>query len=1518
MQDRHDRRTTIDSEAHIDDATAHQVLPASATNKGIFNVKDYGAVGDGVTDDSAAVIAAEDAADEDGGILWFPPGTYKLSSNVPVSSNVTVLFVSGAKLSIDAGITFTINGTLAAGEYQIFSGDGTAAFAVSSAPYVLLEWWGGVGDDSTDCHAAFELAVTAALVVGEIFIPSGTYQVSDKVDNFAIDFLAFSRKGITIRGTGGQSVLKYTGTSGFLFELQNDAGTNAQGVNNVKFADLRIEAPNLTDIGGGIEFSHAAVNYVDRVTFVNFGTWLSKTTIAFVDSDPPEITDSGNNFVTAGKVAGQQITVFGSTSNDGHYTIDTVAGDGSSITLVAGDSLTAEAAGDNVRITNRNSRAVSLRGPAKTQTEDSFTHNADRDFTYTDAGVTEKFAIQFTPAISITRNMYQVSVTLTQDGSADGTIHAEIWSDSGGEPDAQIGLDSDVVYNKDITTDANGEIITFTFASMASRADLTNGVDYWIVLATENYTAGTLTLRVQTVGGAGQIFAIFDSTGPSWSTDDDGSNNVVVMRSPSQRNPIWTSLDHIFTQGDGAIGGPAIGVYTESGGTVIINNSTIYAARPLVADGTPQIRLDNTQLSAVVGINALEITGGTSSIDHSYLEGGSLVYDGGIRHTIDGTHIASFIAPTPGTPLVVDKTRKQRWRTSDPAVENRDYQYKLYTATRIMQGYDGTAGDYNNNNFNLSTDLSLVTDEYATAPGNAIEMAAASTSKGFMIFFNIAGDVALSLGTYIITCYARKTTGDTTTLRGLVNFQNEFGENIAQLAQIYTLTTEYLPYKFLLNITREDVDTRDGHRIVIRKNTTAGTVHVSHVELERLGVDTPFGHDIISYSAEESDDDGARASKHLFLAQKLDAETLDQNDFGDHDKWDTTGDFDDTGGNATYTHSGGSGTLTQNSSDFVVAAASFNRYRFQYTVSAASGSPAATITTSFARTAQTLDLTAGTHVLYFSSKSSPSDFVISATSSAAAGFTLDDVSLRKRIEQSALASITASHDGPNIDEKGKLEIALNDGNDGMSPTNAVTIDSRGDVTFAAAVTIGGETVFTPSATQVINAAGDSILANATSVVLDPDGNYTLTSAPTIPDGDQDQLLIIRCANSEANIVTVQDQDTLPGSNLQLHSTTRAITGKQPLLLMFDGDDWIEPAGDGDQGDTGLSGDTGTTGDTGVGDTGADSTVQGDTGSAGDTGAGDQGDTGQDSTVQGDTGSAGDTGIGDQGDTGTTNCSEVLDCLEPPLTIDTGNNRVGINETTPERDLEIRDSSNPQVRLTHTAGVDYTDFQVDGAGDLSIQPSGSNIEIQANLLPDTNLSRSLGSPGLEFDNAYVDDLFVNDDATIGDDLSVGDRLTVGGDFTLNGQVSSDLLSDSTLNDIGSATFPFGDIFLASGKTITIAGNGSVDGGGDLTLQANSGDLTLDASDAVVIGPVGGNISLSSSAAISLISVNDLILIGGANLELSASGGDIVLNTDVDFDYTMGASSKDPTTDAPDDWVEVKIGGNTFFLPAYTAS
>lgn len=78
---------------------------------------------------------------------------------------------------------------------------------------------------------------------------------------------------------------------------------------------------------------------------------LRGTTVAFNDNNPSAdtITDSDSGFLVAGFQSGDQITVSGSASNDGTYTVDSVT-DGT-ITLLGRNTLTTEVAGEIVKLT---------------------------------------------------------------------------------------------------------------------------------------------------------------------------------------------------------------------------------------------------------------------------------------------------------------------------------------------------------------------------------------------------------------------------------------------------------------------------------------------------------------------------------------------------------------------------------------------------------------------------------------------------------------------------------------------------------------------------------------------------------------------------------------------------------------------------------------------------------------------------------------------------------------------------------------------------------------------------------------------------------------------------------------------------------------------------------------------------------------------------------------------------------------------------------------------------------------
>lgn len=74
-----------------------------------LDVKEYGAAGDGIADDTAVIQAAINALPASGGMIRFPTGTYKITSALTVRSNLT-LRGSGRDKTVIAQVTANANG----------------------------------------------------------------------------------------------------------------------------------------------------------------------------------------------------------------------------------------------------------------------------------------------------------------------------------------------------------------------------------------------------------------------------------------------------------------------------------------------------------------------------------------------------------------------------------------------------------------------------------------------------------------------------------------------------------------------------------------------------------------------------------------------------------------------------------------------------------------------------------------------------------------------------------------------------------------------------------------------------------------------------------------------------------------------------------------------------------------------------------------------------------------------------------------------------------------------------------------------------------------------------------------------------------------------------------------------------------------------------------------------------------------------------------------------------------------
>jgi len=59
-------------------------------------------------------------------------------------------------------------------------------------------------------------------------------------------------------------------------------------------------------------------------------------------------------------------------------------------------------------------------------------------------------------------------------------------------------------------------------------------------------------------------------------------------------------------------------------------------------------------------------------------------------------------------------------------------------------------------------------------------------------------------------------------------------------------------------------------------------------------------------------------------------------------------------------------------------------------------------------------------------------------------------------------------------------------------------------------------------------------------------------------------------------------------------------------------------------------------------------------------------------------------------------------------------KVGVGTTGPDRKLDILDATNPQLRLTHTDGTVYTDFQTDASSNLTVTTASGQINLVSNI------------------------------------------------------------------------------------------------------------------------------------------------------------------------------------------------------------
>lgn len=164
-------------------------VEAATRNAAVFNVRDYGAKGDGATDDTAAIQAAATALRAvTSGVLYFPAGTYKLTSTIALTPTT----VNADQRSL----TYAVRGDGSAATIILYTGSGPclkvtdpnydASQATLGAPI-----WQGFAIDGTGAAAG-----ASGIQFGDV---SGGKFVDIRVGNF----VGAASAGILFQNTTG-------------------------------------------------------------------------------------------------------------------------------------------------------------------------------------------------------------------------------------------------------------------------------------------------------------------------------------------------------------------------------------------------------------------------------------------------------------------------------------------------------------------------------------------------------------------------------------------------------------------------------------------------------------------------------------------------------------------------------------------------------------------------------------------------------------------------------------------------------------------------------------------------------------------------------------------------------------------------------------------------------------------------------------------------------------------------------------------------------------------------------------------------------------------------------------------------------------------------------------------------------------------------------------------------------------------------------------------------------------------
>ncbi len=197
------------------------------------NVKSKGAVGDGVTDDTAAFTSAKaELVNSGGGELYVPKGTFRIVTGFSTDETIKWKFHPQAILSIDSGQTVTISQPMSdAPLSKHFAGSGKVIWG-RRVSEIFPEWWGALSDT--------QRLADAVMTAGSAVLQSatGAFVLSDVGKKIVVWGGATGSAGLFTTIASYQSATQVTLSSAPIRDLSNVPFAWGTSGNRTAFTNL--------------------------------------------------------------------------------------------------------------------------------------------------------------------------------------------------------------------------------------------------------------------------------------------------------------------------------------------------------------------------------------------------------------------------------------------------------------------------------------------------------------------------------------------------------------------------------------------------------------------------------------------------------------------------------------------------------------------------------------------------------------------------------------------------------------------------------------------------------------------------------------------------------------------------------------------------------------------------------------------------------------------------------------------------------------------------------------------------------------------------------------------------------------------------------------------------------------------------------------------------------------------------------------------------------------------------------